>query len=344
MKKIRIAQIGIGHDHADGKMECARRLKDVFEVVGIAEPDRQLFEKHKSKPYYEGLQWMSVDELLSRSDIDAVMVETPELDLVTYGMKCIESGKHIHLDKPAGENIDEFTKMMSLAKAKNLTVQLAYMYRYNPGVMQALEMMRSGAFGEIYQVDAVMDTQHSKEKRAWLKNFRGGIMFFLGCHLVDLVINFMGIPEEIIPYNMSTGFDGLDCVDHGFAVFKYKNGISTVRSTSTEVNGYGRRQLVICGSKASVEIKPIETAVPEHWYDMYLSTSEQVGDNIYADIKTKLPTKPITERYDTMMLDFALMANGTKENPYTYEYELMLQKAILKACGFDIDYKSKVRL
>ena len=40
------------------------------------------------------------------------------------------------------------------------------------------------------------------------------------------------------------------------------------------------------------------------------------------------------------MLDFVAMVRGEKENPYTYEYELEVQKLVLAACGYDIDYKS----
>jgi len=37
MKKIRTAQLGITHEHASGKMEAARRLSDIFEVVGVVD-------------------------------------------------------------------------------------------------------------------------------------------------------------------------------------------------------------------------------------------------------------------------------------------------------------------
>ena len=49
-----------------------------------------------------------------------------------------------------------------------------------------------------------------------------------------LVLLLAGMPERIHPYNKSTGIDGTDAVDHAFAVFEYKNGISTVRATLTE--------------------------------------------------------------------------------------------------------------
>ena len=39
MKKIKIAQIGIGHNHGADKMKTLRALPDYFDVVGVAESD-----------------------------------------------------------------------------------------------------------------------------------------------------------------------------------------------------------------------------------------------------------------------------------------------------------------
>ena len=41
MSRIRIGQLGIGHNHAAEKMAALRKLSDLYEVVGVAEPDPQ---------------------------------------------------------------------------------------------------------------------------------------------------------------------------------------------------------------------------------------------------------------------------------------------------------------
>ena len=42
MKKLRVAHFGIAHDHSGVTMECARKYPDVYEVVGICEPDEAM--------------------------------------------------------------------------------------------------------------------------------------------------------------------------------------------------------------------------------------------------------------------------------------------------------------
>ncbi|GHU80384.1 hypothetical protein AGMMS49992_33340 [Clostridia bacterium] len=330
-KRIRLGHIGTAHDHSTGFLDCVRKFPDVFELVGVVEPNQSLREKNMGKPPYDGLQWMTEQELFD-AGVDAVQVESFELDLVRDALHWAERGVHLHIDKPAGGSLEEFSTLLNVAREKDLVVQMGYMYRYNKAVLRSLELARSGELGEIYQVDAVMNTQHSADKRRWLGHFEGGNMFFLGCHMVDLVYLFQGIPNKVTALNRSTGFDGVKVEDLGMALFEYDHGISTVRATSTEINGYGRRQLVICGSKGSVEIKPLENPT-----EMTVSFATDTAGKEYSDCKKRLQLPDQGGRYDDMMLDFAAFIRGEKRNPYDYDYEYQLHKLVLAACGQNYD-------
>lgn len=332
---IRIGQIGMAHDHAEGKMKTVRKYPEIFEVVGVAEENPEVLKKWGGYGCYQDLPQMSIDELLNVPNLDAVMVETEELSLVKYGQKCIDQGIHIHLDKPAGGNICDFEQLLLTAERKKLTVQLAYMYRYNPAVQYCLEMIKSGKLGEIFRVQAIMNTYHPPKKRAWLKPFPGGNMFYLGCHMVDLVLLTMGIPLRVIPFNKATGFDDLAVTDLGFAVFEYKNGIATAEASSNEINGYGRRSLLVSGSKGTIEIRPLEGDYNSQ-PTLYLALKEFTENRDYADCKSVIPMPPMAGRYDAMMIDFAQIVKGIKETPYSYEYELLVQKATLAASGLPV--------
>jgi predicted dehydrogenase len=299
--------------------------------VGVAEENAEILKAMGGQDCYKNVPVMKVEELLSIPDLNAVMAETDEFSLVHTAQACVDRGLHVHIDKPAGTNLGDFERLLSAAKSKNLTVQLAYMYRYNPAVQYCLSAVKSGMLGEIFRVQAIMNTYHPPEKRGWMKPFPGGNMFYLGCHMVDLILLMMGIPDKIMPLNKSTGFDGVEVTDTGFAVFEYKNGIATAEASSNDVNGYARRSLLVCGSKGTIEIRPLEgdyNGQPE----LFLSLKEMTRGYDYADCKSLLPVPPMTGRYDAMMLDFAEMVECGKENPYTYEYEAAVQKAILEAC------------
>ncbi|MBQ9773276.1 MAG: Gfo/Idh/MocA family oxidoreductase [Clostridia bacterium] len=335
MKKIRIGHLGVSHDHSQAVLECVLRYPDVFEFVGLAEPSKAHYdEKIANNKFYKSLPIMSVEELIAQKS-DAMLIEGYELENLDAAELCIQNGIHIHFDKPAGADLAQFKRILDMAKEKNLVVHMGYMYRYNHAVQYCMDRIADGTLGEVYQVDAFMDTCHDPEKRAWMHEFPAGNMFFLGCHMVDFVYMMLGKPKAVYPFNRHTGFDGVDVADHGCAVLDYGNAVSTVRATSTQVNGFGRRQLVVCGTKGTIEIKPLEVNYRDSSIiqsDLYLSTKEMVGPDIYRNICKKIDLKPMIGRYDDMMMAFAAYVRGEKKNPYDYDYEYGLQEVVLAAC------------
>ena len=198
MKKIKLGQIGIGHNHGSAKMEAARKLPELFEIVGYAEENEQWVEKRGADPAYKGIARMSVWEIIEKSD--AILVESDVWNLSKYAKMCIDAGRHIHMDKPYGGSLEEYKELLNGAKAKELVVQLGYMYRYNPAVLKCFEHVKNGDLGEIYSINAEMSTYHTAEYKKWLTNFGGGIMYILGSHLVDLIVYLMGEPKKVTSY------------------------------------------------------------------------------------------------------------------------------------------------
>lgn len=327
MNRVKIGQIGIGHNHGEGKMLAVQKFPELFEVVGYAEENDEWVEKRGQLSCYKNLPRMSVDELLQKCD--AVLVECDVWDLTRYAKKCADSGKHIHIDKPASGTLEEFKALLDTAREKNLTVQMGYMYRYNYAVLKLMSMINAGELGEIYQIDAEMSTYHSKEYRQWLKNFKGGSMYIFGSHLVDLIVRILGEPEAVYPFIKQTGFEGVFSDDNTFAVLEYNNAIAKVTNLSVEVNGWGMRRFAVFGSKGTVEIKPLELDVK-----MTKSTAD-IAENAYADIKEKIEVQdvPTLCRYDEMMKDFYKSIVGASENPYSYEYEYTVQKTLMRIVG-----------
>ena len=155
-------------------------------------------------------------------------------------------------------------------------------------------------------------------------------MFYLGCHLVDLILQIQGMPERIIALNKSTGVDGVSAKDYGMAIFEYKNGVSFAKTSALELGGFARRQLVVTGTKGTIELKPFER-YEENSSLLYTGKTEYCSTS-WGDIGRYSRTD-LFDRYDEMMASFAAMVRKEKTNPCTYDYELELYKAVLKACG-----------
>ncbi len=327
MKKIKIGQIGIGHNHGEAKMLAVRKFPEMFEVIGYAEENERWIEKRGNNKGYEGLPRLSVEEVIERSD--AVLIESDVWDLTKYAKMCVDAGKHMHMDKPASGTLEEYKYVLDTAKAKNLVVQLGYMYRYNPAVLKCFEHIKNGDLGEIYSINAEMSTFHSKQYKQWLTNFGGGIMYILGSHLVDLIVYMMGEPKKVTSFLKHTGLDGVDFEDNNLAVLEYDRALARIYVSSVEVNGYGRRQLVVSGSKGTVNICPLENPIRMTYSDTSLT------DKTYADVHVDVHVEDhtVNGRYDEMMQDFYAYIMGTKKNPFTYEHDYLVQNVLDEIVG-----------
>lgn len=337
MKPIKVVQYGSwGMTHAEHTMLTMRSLPEYFEVVGFCQPDEKKLEAALKRPAYQGLKIVSKEELLAGFPADAIIVETAEVEQADDALMFAKAGYHIHSDKPCGASDEIFAELMETVQNNNLVFQNGYMYRYNPAVVRAMEIVKSGELGELICVEAQMSQCYHDFARRWLGDLPGGMMFYLGCHLVDLVYQFMGEPLEVIPMNMSTDLEYENVTDYGLALLKYKHGISIIKSAACEVSGDARRYLMISGTKGTIEIKPIEnpyelpnTVCPNK---ISMTVTRSGHPSMFADRPETISFPPFG-RYDAMMIDFAKTVAGDKPNEFDYEKELAVHKLLTKVCG-----------
>ncbi|MEQ1861130.1 MAG: Gfo/Idh/MocA family oxidoreductase [Chthoniobacteraceae bacterium] len=323
--RVRIGQIGTGHAHAGGKMDAIRSSAE-YEVVGVVEPDAARRARAEQSKTYASLRWMSEDELLAAPGLQAVAVETEVKDLLAVAARCIAAGKHIHLDKPAGESLPAFKRVLDEATARKLTVQMGYMFRYNPAFVLLFQLLRDGALGEVFEVDTVMSKLIDPAGRKALLPYRGGSMFELGCHVIDAVVTVLGRPQKVTAFNRSTAGDGFP--DNQLAVLEYPKATATVRSALVEVDGGARRQFVVCGTKGTFDLRPIEAPAVR----LALDAARGEWKRGYQDVK--FPKSG--GRYDGEFADLAKVIRGEKEFAFSPAHDLAVQETVLLASGLPI--------
>lgn len=323
---IRIGQIGVGHPHAN-KLSVYCASPD-YEVVGIVEPDKALREKAQTEAPFRDLPWMTEEQLLNAPGLQAVLVETQVRDLLKTAETCVAAGKHIHLDKPAGESLPQFARILESAKKQSLLVQMGYMYRYNPAIMRLRHFLKQGWLGEIFEIHTVMSKVLDAEDRKAQAEYRGGMMFELGCHIMDLVIGVLGEPLEVTAFAQHASAHDDKLLDNMLAVLKYPKAIASVKSSAQEVEGGARRHFVVCGSGGTFHIQPLDNPSAR------VTLRERQGDCKAGEQELKFPK---FTRYVADAADMAKIIRGEKLADFSYEHDLAVQRTLLKACELPID-------
>lgn len=330
MKPIRIGQIGIGHAHASAKMETLRGLPEYYEVVGLVEENDPY---PRSTHAYDGLKRMTEDELLNTPGLEAVAVETNMPELVPTAMRCMERGLHMHVDKPGGETLAPFKRLIDGCRERALAIQLGYMYRNNPAINFCLRALREGWLGDVFQIDAVMSRYDGDRYRRFMADYPGGAMYIFGSHLIDLVIAMLGRPDNVVSFQKATRDDGFN--DNGLAVLEYTRATVTIRSSVAEADGMKHRRFLVCGTEGTAEVCPLEHPGDRYHLDplhVRLTLREDTPD--YPTGTHIVDAGVMNGRYDDQLIELARIIRREIGNPYPYEHELLVQETILAAAGY----------
>jgi predicted dehydrogenase len=311
--RLRIGQIGTEHAHAAGKMAAMRSLTDLWEVVGVVAKDKG----------YEGVPVLTEEQLFSTPDLKAVAVETRVEDSCATAMRCIQAGKHVHLDKPGALQHDEFKTMRLEAEKGGLAVQMGYMLRYNPAFELLFQAVRDGWLGEITEIDAAMGKLADKSQRGVIRKLEGGGMFELACHVMDAVITILGKPASVTGFSTPTQDDGVQ--DNQMAVLKYAKATAVIRCNHADPFGGSRRRFNVTGTEGTFEIVPLESG------KVNLSITKARG--AYKKGAQSFQLVVPKDRYAGEFTDLAKVVRGEKKLAWDAAHDIAVHETVLRAAG-----------
>lgn len=331
--RIKIGQIGVCHEHASGKIDTLKKWSDVFEIVGVVDDRKSTAAKFAGKDVkpYKGLKWITEEELFNTPGLQAVTVETPNADLVSTALRCMEHNLAMHMDKPGGEDLPLFGKLLSGCKKRNLPFQMGYMFRNNPAIQFCQKAVRENWLGDLYEIQADMNHHYGgKPYQEYLSHFKGGIMFNLGCHHIDWIVSMLGRPEAVTPFLRSTPGAAAGGKNNAMAVLEYPHAIVSLTACGLITDGSGGRGLKIYGSNGAIELRPLERFDKK---PLHVRLTLSKGVEKYAAGTHVVDFTAKYGRYDDQLLELAKIIRGEMKNPYTYEHDYLVQEILLAAAG-----------
>ena len=258
---------------------------EAVDLGGICDVDQNVIQKRltdysklrKNKPK----TYSDYRELLKDKSIDAVVIGTPDHWHCKIMVDAVQSGKHVYVEKPIANSIEECNLMVAAQEKTGKIVQCGQWQRSGPHYRKAIEIVQSGVLGKIrlvktwaYQgwmkpVPVVADTTPPAgvdydfwlgpaTKRPfnanrfhfnfrWFWDYAGGLMTDWGVHEIDIALYAM---QEIAPISvLATGGklaypdDASETPDTLQAIFQYKNfNMLWEHATGIDLGPYNRRE------------------------------------------------------------------------------------------------------
>lgn len=94
------------------------------------------------------------EDVISDKDVDAIIIAAPDHWHAPIALEAIAAGKHIYLEKPFTNTLDEAKAVVKAVREKGITFQLGHNLRSSPAVWKARDLVSRGAIGDVVHVRA----------------------------------------------------------------------------------------------------------------------------------------------------------------------------------------------
>lgn len=212
----------------------ALKRNERVKIIAGADLKRELCEKISSE---HGIKTYSDYRLmLLKEKPDAVYVCTPDWSHFEPVMVCLDSGIHVHVEKPLTTNLNQARSILNKVIATGLKLQVAFNHRWLAPYHLTYNQIKQGKIGEPLMAYARKNNPISVPTKMipWAKE--SSPMWFLSCHDIDLVTWwFEDDPVEVYGTGVKSVLKskfGWDTYDAMQAIVKYKRGgYATFEST-----------------------------------------------------------------------------------------------------------------
>ncbi|NQX98593.1 MAG: Gfo/Idh/MocA family oxidoreductase [Flavobacteriales bacterium] len=143
---LKVGVIGAGH-LGETHIKLLKGIND-FELVGFYDGDKML-----QKSVSQSLNTQSfgcVNELIS--NVDVIDIVKPTISHFDYAVNAIKQSKHVFIEKPVTNTVDEAKQLLELSLEANVKVQVGHVERFNPAFKAALPYITNPMFIETHRM------------------------------------------------------------------------------------------------------------------------------------------------------------------------------------------------
>ncbi len=281
MRKLGVAVIGAGfwgRNHA-------RNLKEISETRLIAVCDR---DEAKAKAVAElfGVEaYTDSRHMLKRQDVEAVTVCTWSTNLAYETMKVLKAGKHVLVEKPMANSVQEARRIVDLAKIQQRHLMVGFLMRFIPGIQRIKEAAEKGEIGTLVYATA-------RRVSEWPERIGDvGVVRDLAIHDIDITRYLLG-DDPIEVYAKAGSLRHKKFEDHAQILLTFKGG-KTAFIEANWLTPYKIRKLIVTGSKAIMTLDYITQEI----------TIETSGQLLAPRFEVKEPLKLELQHFANSVLN-----------------------------------------
>jgi predicted dehydrogenase len=271
-RKIKVGVVGYGGAFNMGRHHLKEAEQAGMIPAAVSDLDPKCLKTAQED--FPGIgTYQSVAEMLKKSDVDLVTIITPHNTHAKLAVQCLNTGRHVVVEKPFAITTAECDKMIAAAEKKKVVLSTYHNRHWDGCILQALKLIGKGKIGEVVRIEAHMGGwQKPGEWWRTSRSISGGILYDWGVHLLEYSLQIMDSEVvEVSGYSKSgfwanqTKWKADTNEDEAAAVVRFKNGgYVNLRISSLDSNSKAG-WLEITGTKGSYILDggTWETVIPK---------------------------------------------------------------------------------
>jgi predicted dehydrogenase len=209
---------GMGSRHAES-FEATGRAKVAAAADVEDKAAEALARRYQARAYRDGL------EMLSREELDLVVVTTPTDLHSPYAIAAAERGKHIFCEKPLARTLEQGREMLEAARRHGVKLMVGHVLRWWGEYVAAKRCLDAGQIGKPAVARTVRGGAFPRPPSDWFADYErsGGVIVDLMIHDFDWLRWCFGEVERV--YARALTPRNLDHCDYALVVLRFRRGV-----------------------------------------------------------------------------------------------------------------------
>lgn len=198
---MKLGFIGFGKSTHRYHMPFIDTAKDAqgnkcFEVIGYYTRGSRQFEMPYPHLPQDLTRFESVDELL-KSDAEIIVITTPSSTHFEFAQKAIEAGKHVIVEKPFCDTLNQAKTLFELAKANNVKIMPYQNRRMDSDFLMAKQILERTDIGEVMEIES-NHTHYRTDGIDHQGTKYDGSVYGHAVHFLDQIVSLYGEPDALV--------------------------------------------------------------------------------------------------------------------------------------------------
>ena len=206
------------------------------------------------------------EDALATNVYDAAIVCSPTNLHISQGIELAKRNINILMEKPLAHNLEGINELKSLIIKNNITLLMAYIFRFTPHTNKVLELLKSGVIGKVLYVrgefsEYLPDWHPYEDYRSFYmaEKSQGGGSILDQSHIMDLIHYLFGEFEKV--YAINTNLSSLEVNSDDFSELLVKLKCGAIASIHTDMFGEITKNNLRLRKKGNIYWSTVENIV-----------------------------------------------------------------------------------